>query len=69
MGTWGSTAGSSYVTVCNAVFSAADVAAGTSHPAVSLVHVFYYHRDSCFNNLLIFSIPCVFILSLQQHIF
>lgn len=43
MGTWGSTAGSSYVTVCNAVFSAADVAAGTSHPAASLVHVFYYY--------------------------
>lgn len=27
------------------------------------------NRDSWFNNLLIFSIPCVFILSLQQHIF
>lgn len=39
------------------------------NPAASLVHVFHCYHDPCFNNLLIFSIPRVFILSLQQHIF
>lgn len=30
------------------------------NPAASLVHVFHYYHDPCFNNLLIFSIPCAF---------